>query len=131
MGYTRYYTEIEVDAFKEEFVEKVKTIVEKAKETYGVVIRNWEGIGDPEISTTKISLNGDGSKHQDCETFILRPKKSGFECCKTRQEPYDMVVSAILKLARVYGYVKQVSSDGDSMYDEESKKLLRKVLEVK
>ena len=50
-----------------------------------------------------------------CETFLLdKYRVSSFEFCKTRREPYDLVVCAVLLLCQYHAPgALVISSDGD------------------
>lgn len=114
MGFTRYWTAKKVDEFSDEFLQKVKNVIKKA-EPMGVFVKDGlGGEGDPIIEKDYISLNGDRLSNEDYESFILSPQKNDWDFCKTGRQPYDIVVEAILKLAEKYGYVTDVSSDGEN-----------------
>ena len=90
------------------------------------------GSGQPELNDEFVSFNGGGYVEVDghlnrlwCETFHLDrdlggegftgPDERGwyFECCKTRQMPYDLVVTAsLIRLAHRFPEGVEVSSDG-------------------
>jgi hypothetical protein len=90
------------------------------------------GSGQPELNDEFVSFNGGGhvelGGHLNrlwCETFQLDrdlggegfpgPDERGwyFECCKTRQMPYDLAVTAsLIRLAHRFPEGVQVSSDG-------------------
>lgn len=129
MGYTRYYTVVNTTTFNQKFLKEVKQIIKEAHIKHNVIIRGWDGKGSPTITKTKISLNGDGDTGHDCETFLMYSGAAHFNACKTRQLPYDMVVKAILLLAESYGYVRYVSSDGQSVEDRNAHDLLKLVIQ--
>ena len=81
-------------------------------------IKGPSGIGRPEISNTGICFNGDASKGEDHETFIIEREGNGFQFCKTARKPYDRFVKAVLVIANYYapGALK-VSCDGDDEPD--------------
>lgn len=80
----------------------------------------WDGTGKPEFKEGFISFNGSGG--EGCETFMFPPEpnewddlkdKEIFSFCKTRQLPYDEVVTACLAIAKdVMGDDIRVVSDG-------------------
>lgn len=123
MGYSRYYETNKVGKYSSDFVEDVKKIVALARERHGVVIKSWNGENEPVITDELISLNGDAKNNEDCETFIMDATRGKQEFCKTRGKPYDMVVKAILTIARSYGYVKNISSDGPNDTDKQANKI--------
>ena len=130
MGYTRYYNEVKVDYFSKDFVDKVNIIIKKAKEDYGVIVRDWQGFKEPTINIKEIILNGDATADKDLyhEKFSLKSEDEGFNCCKTARKPYDMVVHAILKLALYHGYIGRLSNDGETDLDKKAMSLLGEVL---
>ena len=122
MGYTRYWrsrdTRIDPitgsDKFSADFVEEVKKIVAIADSDFGIKLGDGWGEGKPVISENLIELNGREDLDEDCESFVLEASSEGckFQFCKTERLPYDSVVLAVLRLARDYGYVQKISSDG-------------------
>ena len=90
------------------------------------------GSGQPELNDEFVSFNGGGQVEVGghlnrlwCETFHLDrdlggegfpgPDERGwyFECCKTRQMPYDLAVTAsLIRLAHRFPEGVEVSSDG-------------------
>lgn len=115
MGYTRYWKPTGKE-FNKEFVDLNQAIVAVAKSKYGIVIRNGFGDDKPTINMEKIWLNGDGSNGLDHETYcLISGKASDFDFCKTAEKPYDLVVNAMLRIAQEYGYVKDVSDDGENL----------------
>ncbi len=109
MGYTHYWSN--TPAFTEGFAHDVDLIVAKAQEQ-GIVIRGWDGTGEPVFSPTEIRFNGDGEQDQDFETFVLVPGEQGFTFCKTGRMPYDAVVGAILIALKESDPSFFVQSDG-------------------
>jgi hypothetical protein len=67
----------------------------------------------PQIDGAVIRFNG-APKPDGCETFLLEREGKGFAGCKTRGQPYDQVVTAVLACAveRAPDHIR-VSSDGD------------------
>lgn len=108
MGYTHYWNGRY--HLTKNLVEDVKSIIAKAKED-GIVLGDWEGNGEPEVSTRRISFNGSAARHEDFETAAFADDSKGF--CKTRRKPYDAVVGAVLLRIRHYNRNFRIESDGD------------------
>lgn len=125
MGYTRYWA-CTGKKFTQEFADLNRAVVSIADKEYGIVIRNGLGEDKPTIDTEQIWLNGDGSKGLDHETYYLKSgDKATFDFCKTAQKPYDLVVNALLRIAEEYGYVKNVTNDGQYL-DADAENLVAK-----
>lgn len=121
MGYTRYWERTE-KPLTEDFVEEVKKIIiDSAKK--GIAIRGYDGYCMPELTTERISFNGNSNAERvlSCESFVIDNVKIGFDFCKTARKPYDYTVRKVLKLAKDYGLVTKVSSDGanNKVYSDE------------
>ena len=118
MGYTHYWKTKR--AFTEEewkkFTDGTKKIVKSSK----VSIKGGLGTGQPSYTNEEIRLNGDSSKGEDYETFVVTKKEIDFEFCKTARQPYDEVVCAcLLLMKKILGDDCEVSSDGDMETEEE------------
>lgn len=121
MGYTRYW-KTNGKKFTKEFVNLNRLVVYIAKQKYGIVIRGGLGEDKPIINMERIWLNGDKSKGLDHETYHLMSEENlAFNFCKTARKPYDLVVNALLRIAKEYGYVENVSDDGENLNDEAEK----------
>ena len=71
------------------------------------------GNGVPEVTKGCIALNGDETKGEDHESFVLNREAEEFAFCKTARKPYDPVVVSILCAARdIAPDAIKVSSDG-------------------
>ncbi|MCP9002023.1 hypothetical protein NFC73_20170 [Pseudarthrobacter sp. RMG13] len=114
MGYTHYFSGL--SATPEVISDAGKIIA-----TSSVTICGPNGQGLPAMTETQgIRLNGDKANGESYETFHLRgtdmprhPAMSGF--CKTENQPYDEVVTAILIAAAVREFESRtgvVKSDG-------------------
>jgi hypothetical protein len=112
MGYTHYWNGRY--HLTENLVEDVKSIIAKARED-GIVLGDWEGNGEPEVSTRLISFNGSAARDEDFETAAFDDDSEGF--CKTGRKPYDVVVGAVLLRIRHYNRNFRIESDGD--WDDE------------
>lgn len=100
MGYTHYWNRPEnLEEGWSEFLKGAKNIIKKS------------GVKLDGLEANKDIIRFDGG----CETFYL-PKvgEGGFNFCKTRQLPYDIVVVAILFLAQGIFKNFKFSSDGDT-----------------
>lgn len=72
------------------------------------------GTGRPEIGNDAIRFNGDASKDEDHESFILEREGHGFQFCKTARKSYDRYVKAVLVVANYYAPgALTVTCDGD------------------
>lgn len=120
MGYTRYWERTD-KPITDDFLEKVEEIIKDSAKK-GIAIRSWDGSGKPILNLTRIVLNGNGKADKDlsCESFVI-DDEVGFHFCKTVRKPYDYTVRKILKLAKDYGLVTKVSSDGanNKVYSDE------------
>lgn len=120
MGYTRYWERTE-KPITDDFLEEVEEIIKDSAKK-GIAIRGWDGSGKPILNLTRIALNGNGKADKDLsyESFVI-DDKIGFHFCKTARKPYDYTVRKILKLAKDYGLVTRVSSDGanNKVYSDE------------
>lgn len=121
MGYTRYWARTE-KPITEDFVEEVKEIIKDCAKK-GIAIRGLYGTGEPIITLDKIAFNGNSEADRDLsnESFILNNTPTDFDFCKTARKPYDYAVRKVLKKAKDYGLVTNVSSDGtnNKVYSDE------------
>lgn len=83
---------------------------------YRTHIRGPSGRGEAVITPTKVAFNGNANLGEACEPFIitLRDLKTAnpFASCKTRAEPYDLlVICALVRLAHYFPEVL-IASDG-------------------
>lgn len=120
MGYTRYWERTE-KPITDDFLKEVEEIIKDSAKK-GIAIRGWDGSGKPILNLTRIALNGNGKADKDLsyESFVI-DDEIGFHFCKTARKPYDYTVRKILKLAKDYGLVTKVSSDGanNKVYSDE------------
>ena len=120
MGYTRYWERTE-KPITEDFLNEVKKILKDCAKK-GIAIRGWNGTGNPTLTLERISLNGNEKAERDLshESFVI-DDKIGFNFCKTARKPYDYAVRRILNVAKKYGLVEDVSSDGlnNKIYSDE------------
>ena len=128
MGYSHYwyrpYGHEDRDAFRRLGTDALAII--RTASALGVEVAGWDGSGSPEFTEQHFSLNGLAPER--CETFVWESRPSHpewhsetgrpetdpvFGCCKTRQLPYDAILTAILIRAKViYGDAVRVQSDG-------------------
>lgn len=93
MGYTHYFDNVKCSAA---LADRADSIIRFAEDN-GLSICGPLGEGEPIIQDDIIALNGDLSREEDYESFVIREESdygSGF--CKTGQRPYDAVVCAVL-----------------------------------
>lgn len=69
--------------------------------------------GLPLVSDDEIAFNGVGT--DAAEWFVLRPKHSSFECVKTYGRPYDLVVSAVLIIAKHHASAEILNVTSDDL----------------
>lgn len=62
----------------------------------GVVVRGWDGRGEAVFFDKAVSFNGDDSRGESHESFVVERDKQrergGFNFCKTARKPYDILV---------------------------------------
>ena len=128
MGYTHYWRAENVNNTKyQAALTDIEKIVKEASKT--IPLARWDGKeGTSPLFNDGISFNG--VEDNGCETFSI-PKKSselkGFDFCKTRNRPYDVVVTASLtRLAEVENI--HVSSDGDEAEWEDGVTMASEIL---
>lgn len=131
MGYTHYWTfDRKVASLPERkrgFAlagEKIRKVMAMS----GVETRGWDGSGQPEVTESLISFNGDGDAGEDHESFVVELEdrayedegmrkwqslRPGFGFCKTQRKPYDLVVCCSLMALSESLEGFKVSSDGD------------------
>ena len=111
MGYTHYWSfddKIAPEAWQKIMEDAKKLIVATSVK----LLHDYdEPNSHPYVGEDKIWLNGAGDEGH--ETFVLTPKPTAFEFCKTAQKPYDLIVCAILAVAHEHAGIS-VRSDGDA-----------------
>lgn len=124
MGYTNYWHRTNKE-FDGDFVELVKDVFKRSAER-GIILKDGWGENEPIADSLEICFNGNAETGLEHETFFLPNTdnehfKSGFDFCKTAEKPYDWTVKEVLRLAEKYGYVTDVSDDGEPeiLNDEE------------
>lgn len=112
MGYTRYWKRT-TKPITQDFVDEVNRIIADSR-SKGITICNGLGEGEPVVTLTMISFNGNGEHDLDHETCYFDNKETGFAFCKTARKPYDYTVRNVLKAAEKLGIITDVSSDGEN-----------------
>lgn len=79
--------------------------------------------GPPVVDEDIIWFNGTGALSY--ETFVLYRKPEKFSFCKTARKPYDLVVQAVLLIARLAKPSLYVASDGEPEDWETAAELVR------
>lgn len=112
MGYTHYWTRGTLTPTKfAEWSNEVRKIIAHAA-TKKIAIAGWDGEGDPEITNSVVSFNGEGD--ESFESFKIDRDNTNWAFCKTGHRPYDVVVgSALLRAHDIFGDKFEVSSDGE------------------
>jgi hypothetical protein len=110
MGFTRYWRQprgIGADAWRR-IVADSRTLL--ATVNIPLIVDDGNDIA-PLVSDERICFNGRAG--DGCEPFWLAPAPSKFECVKTMFRPYDVVVAAILAIAKHHApsEILSVSSD--------------------
>jgi hypothetical protein len=115
MGYTVSWT------FNRSFTEmEWKSITENVYNMFNRLkqVKGANGLGRPIVDSSEIIFNGDASKGDAHETFVLTRYDSGSQFCKTARKPYDRYVKAVLVLANFWAPgALEVTCDGDSEPD--------------
>lgn len=118
MGYTHYWTVKDPD--------KVKAVLPRIVADARIIIRNavtpvanWEGKeGTKPTLGPKVGISLNGVGDDAYESFIFPPKPSPYRdklrgFTKTAREPYDLVVTAILRRVEHHaGDAVEIESDG-------------------
>ena len=116
MGYT-HYQRFNKAVAKRKF-SKASADVKKAfelikSECPNITIKDGWGENAPQIDENVICFNGDASKNEDYETFVVKVGDEGFNFCKTARQPYDVYVCvACLILKEHFGDDLCLTSDG-------------------
>jgi hypothetical protein len=115
MGYTVSWT------FNRSFTESEwKSITESVSNMFHRLnqVKGANGFGRPIVDNSEIIFNGDASKGDSHETFVLTLYESGSKFCKTARKPYDRFVKAVLVLANFWAPgALEVTCDGDNEAD--------------
>ncbi len=144
MGYTHYwYTRKELPVEKWVAFKKDCEALLDADSAEGIVWSRKDKIF-PYITDDLIVFNGIGQNGFESFSFsrnhgLKESNKPEFNCCKTRQKPYDKYVVDVLILAeKHFGDLIQVKSDGhwpdvkrDRELEKEREGVRMKLLEVK
>ncbi len=110
MGYSHSWT-VGKDVSDKDW-KKFTSIVKIIIKASGVTIKDGNGENKPEINNKQIWINGDASKDEDFETFMITRGSEKTDFCKTDRNPYDVVVLASLAVAMNLGIITTWWSDG-------------------
>lgn len=139
MGHTHYISfssnrgrAIQIETTYQKAIIKCAKVVRYYSETFGGI----SGYTAHTVPGQYGGLNVNGSKRVGaCEPFIMREhfsQNENFEFCKTRQYPYDTVVTACLIILKHYlGDSIRVTSDGHVSDWADGLTLAQKVLGLK
>ncbi|KAJ4458026.1 hypothetical protein PAPYR_6284 [Paratrimastix pyriformis] len=129
MGYTQYFTQLRpVEPLAwESICRDFRNMIAIALLNDPLPIQlSYDDASPPLISDNEIIFNGIGGN--GCESMVLQREGSGFQFCKTRQLPYDRVVTALLILADYHAPgTWNIHSDGSSSDWREGLELARTV----
>ena len=120
MGYTRYWNRTNEPVTKE-FCDEVNKILRDCAHK-GIAIRGPYGEGKPIVTLNRVAFNGNTKGEQDLSHETLHiGYETGFNFCKTARKPYDYAVRRVLSVAKKYGLVTNVRSDGpnNKIYSDE------------
>ncbi len=139
MGYTHYWTFKGQRGQTSQNEKKYQTAILKCAKvvrSYSETFGGLSGFSAHCAPKQYGGLNFNGSERVgQCETFVLREHMSqneAFNFCKTRQYPYDTVVTAcLIILKHCLGDAIEVGSDGDDSEWADGLTLARQVLGLK
>jgi hypothetical protein len=120
MTYTVYFNQIRSFTPVEwrDITDVVKKMFHRLKQ-----VKDSAGSGRPQVDEDVIAFNGDRSKGDTYESFVLRRVTNFegerlFQFCITALQPYDRFVKAVLTIAdHIAPGVLDISSDGDNEDD--------------
>lgn len=131
MTFKRYWIAKETPTgFSETFLDNVRSAIELS----GVSICDGAGTDEPIITSKMIHINGDQSRGEDRDSFALRsdltwtPEEGEPQFCATDKQPYDVVVKAILRLAKRYGYIENWLEETEHHMEDEANALFSNAL---
>jgi hypothetical protein len=89
------------------------------------------GRGEPVITPTKVAFNGNATLEEDCEPFTIKLRHleapNPHASCKTRAEPYDLlVICALVRLAHYFPEAR-IYSDGEEPMIQMAVRICREV----
>ena len=99
MGYTHYWRQPN-GLSKGKWAEYIKDVALVLKGSGADIQFECDVTGCPAV--TKHCVRFNGIEDEGHETFVMSPKKSDFEFCKTACKPYDKYVVACLILAKLH-----------------------------
>jgi len=126
MAYSHYWKRPQI--IRAEIFERILKdfeLVLQAVRQRGILIRGWDGTGNPVFDESEIRFNGMRILNQEHETFSLqriyqpveweKPDGQGryFGFCKTALKPYDLLVCITLISAKHHYPEMEIFSDGE------------------
>ena len=112
MGYTHYFKHPKPFTTEQWVKIAAATSIIMARTN---ILFGWDGTGNPEITDSLISFNGDSINCEENETFELTKTAKSFAFCKTASKAYDCYVVAVLCIANHYApNIIELTSDGDA-----------------
>ena len=121
MGYTHYWNfkknPSKIENGNQKFITAVELIKEGVKQLTDIELAGGYGEGEPIFSENKICFNGKGEDaYETCGICFNEPNTAYFRnFCKTKRQPYDVVVClTLLCLKETFGNDFSFSSDGNT-----------------
>lgn len=121
MGYSHYWYRPQTLGPRSKFAEFVGACA-RACADFGPPIAGPRGEGYAEFSPEGVRFNGRAEDDDECETFSIRPEHQTdirdadgrlFDCCKTREKPYDLAVRVCMLLAKHHWPEIVLNSDAE------------------
>lgn len=113
MGYTHYFDGL---SCTQELVSFAHDAILASR--FSICGPNGESFPDLTMDPPGIAINGDSSKGEDNESFILPANESWKGFCKTGRAPYDEVVVAILIAAMVLKVDGSATIGSDGIFED-------------
>ena len=121
MGLTHYW--IWNDKPKPERMSACIADMKRVLKTTRVPLASGSGSGDPSVTHSDLVLNG--REPDDCEPFtfpgqteVPAGSDEAFNFCKTKWQPYDEVVTALLLVAAEHFGRSELTVDSDGEWEE-------------
>lgn len=92
MGYTHYWRMDK--ALK--IAPLQKALIQEVLDDNKSILKGWDGVGAVEFNAKQLAFNGDATKGEDHESFVVDFGKKKDDFCKTARKPYDLAVCKIL-----------------------------------
>lgn len=107
MGYTHYWSHQEINSETwDEICADVRLLIDTADVPVA-------GCYDSPIFREDDAICFNGIRDDEHETFVFTRSPESFNFCKTARKPYDLLVAAVLAVAKDYDPDISVRSDGD------------------